>query len=281
MSHCEVKRARHGEQLEVLVNKFTEFERSSKKFAVSKGTKSSDAVELSRLETLAAFQRVLVEGKVVGVDDAVEVSGGKKKQDIVVGDASGTARVTVWETEIGKMKKEQSYRLSGMMVREFRGEKFLSTSKENSKIEEIDDIGHIEVAKEEEEEERPCSSQGGPSGMQHLEDVRIIGVDRLDGYAACLKCKSKVVPDEEDEEFGECGKCKMLQLIEECKKVLTAQVIVKSERGVRLTLRVFEQVILDIAQKSADDITAKVLMKAKPFGIKHFDGIIRAVSRKA
>ena len=152
------------------------------------------------------------------------------------------------------------------MVREFQGKKFLSTSKENSILEDIDDSGHIEVDEDEEEEEDICSRLSGPSGMQHWEDVRIIGVDRLDGYDACLKCNSKVLPDEEDEEFGECAKCKMLQCLDECKKVLTAQVIVKSGAG-RLTLRAFEQVILDIAQKPASEVTAKVLMKGKPFGM--------------
>ena len=48
------------------------------------------------------------------------------------------------EGEIGKMTADLSYRLSGMMVREFRGKKFLSTSKEYSQIEEIKDIGDVE-----------------------------------------------------------------------------------------------------------------------------------------
>ena len=78
----------------------------------------------------------------------------------------------------------------------------------------------------------------------------------------------------------ECGKCKMLQLLEECKKVLTAQVVVKS-RDVTLALCAFEDIILEIAQKPVSDITAKVLMKAKPFGIKHCDGFIRSINRKA
>ena len=36
------------------------------------------------------------------------------------------------------------------MVREFKGKKFLSTSKEKSQIEDIDDIGHTEVDEDEE-----------------------------------------------------------------------------------------------------------------------------------
>ena len=116
--------------------------------------------------------------------------------------------------------------------------------------------------------------------MQEWDGVRIIGIDRLDGYDGCLKCNSKVV-DEEVEEFGECVKYKMLQSLDECKKVLTAQVIVKSGSGGRLTLRAFERVIVDIAEKPASEITPKVLMKAKPFRMYYSDGIIRSISRKA
>ena len=66
------------------------------------------------------------------------------------GGSSGTARLIVWGKEIEEVR---SYRLSGMMVREFRGKKFLSTSKEMSAIESISDIGVVE---EEEDESENC-----------------------------------------------------------------------------------------------------------------------------
>lgn len=68
--------------------------------------------------------------KAVDVDAVMEVSAGKKKQDVLVGDSTGVARVTVWESEIGKLEEGGSYRLTGMIVREFKGKKFLSTSRE-------------------------------------------------------------------------------------------------------------------------------------------------------
>ena len=41
-----------------------------------------------------------MEVKALHEEEAMEVSGGKKnKQDISVGDSSGTARLTVWESE--------------------------------------------------------------------------------------------------------------------------------------------------------------------------------------
>ena len=60
---------------------------------------------------------------------------------MLLGDSSG---LTLWEEEAGKMDEGGSYKLCGMVVREFRGEKFLPTSKQNSTIEAIDDIGDVE-----------------------------------------------------------------------------------------------------------------------------------------
>ena len=37
LSHCQVKRARQGDELEVLVTKFTQVDKSQKSFDVSKG----------------------------------------------------------------------------------------------------------------------------------------------------------------------------------------------------------------------------------------------------
>jgi len=65
-------------------------------------------------------------------------------------DSSGMTRLTLWEEEVGKMEEGRSYRL--MAVREFRERKLLSTSKQNSTVEKVDDIGDVE--EEDSNEER-------------------------------------------------------------------------------------------------------------------------------
>ena len=80
LSYCEIKHARQGDQLEVLVNKFTEIEKRTKEFNVTKLDKKCDeVVELCQLQCLAAFQCVVVEVKVVHINDATEVSGGEEE----------------------------------------------------------------------------------------------------------------------------------------------------------------------------------------------------------
>ena len=86
---------------------------------------------LKEVQSLVTFPRVTCKDKVVGVDEVEEVSG--------------TIRLTLWEEEVGKMAEGGRYKLCGMVVREFRREKFLLTSKQNFTIAAIDNIGDVEA----------------------------------------------------------------------------------------------------------------------------------------
>jgi len=48
-------------------------------------------------------------------------------------------------------------------------------------------------------------------------------------YNGCLKCSAKIEADEDDEEVGECTKCKMIQSMDSCKHNISAQVTVKAD----------------------------------------------------
>ena len=116
----------------------------------------------------------------------------------------------------------QSYRFIKMMVRMFKGKKFLSTSKIDSEVEEIYDIGEVEVDDDRDEVEEEESGSG-----RLTKGVRIIAVDRIMQYNGCLKCSARVEEDEEDAEFGECTKCKMFQCLDDCKHNLSTQLTLK------------------------------------------------------
>lgn len=53
-----------------------------------------------------------------------------------------------------------------------------------------------------------------------------------------MKYQGRVVMDEDDQEFVQCNKCKMLQCLEGCKKHLTTRVMVAAG-NTRMTLRAF------------------------------------------
>lgn len=110
----------------------------------------SKVIKLDEVKDLVAFQRATCDVKVVDVVGVKEVTGGKRMQEVLICDCSGTVRLTLWENDIGKMEED---RVKGLMVREFRSKKFLSTSKDNCDIEVMDDIGSIEEGEEGEEED--------------------------------------------------------------------------------------------------------------------------------
>ncbi len=276
LSACEVKKARQGDRLEILVGKGTHVEVSDKVFDVGDvaDAKLGKKIRLDQLSTTVQFQRVTVAVKAIHVKEPMEIAaaGGKKKQDIVVADKSATGRVTVWENEIGVIKEQKSYKLGGMVVREYRGQKFLSTSKEKSHIELIEDIGEVQSGDEEEEE-----SVGSRS---HIKNARILGVLEKNWYCGCLKCGAKVLADDEEDDIGKCVKCQMTQCIEGCQKQLSVRVVI-GDGSEHLTLCAFGQVVLDIVEKSmVDEVSERVLLKAKPFCFVHHGGIIQSISRR-
>ncbi len=63
------------------------------------------------------------------VDDPTEITRGKKKQDVLIGDKSACGRLTVWEQEMGQLKNAKSYDLSGVSVREFCGKMYPTIAK--------------------------------------------------------------------------------------------------------------------------------------------------------
>ena len=193
--------------------------------------------------------------------------------------------MTIWEEEIGKVEEDECYCMHGMMVREFRGKKFLSTSKEECIIKKIDDIGSVEENSENEDDGGLTNSEneddGGLTMGMRKENVRVIGVDRIDRYDSCLKCGGRVRVDEEDDAFCECEKCEMFQDKKECKKMITALLTLKSKNGERLYMRAFEQVLKDITGKSSsEEVTAKELIKAKQFNVVCRDGVMTSITRK-
>lgn len=54
------------------------------------------------------------------------MSGGKRKQDTTIADATASTRLTLWESDIGLLEQDESYQLTKVMVRTFQGQPYLS-----------------------------------------------------------------------------------------------------------------------------------------------------------
>ena len=90
-----------GSQLEVLMRKDTELQKSPKKFNVtSLVCNTSNEITFNQLQDLNSYQRVVATVKVVSAQEVKEVKNGLRKQDYIVGDATGAATVIMWENNI-------------------------------------------------------------------------------------------------------------------------------------------------------------------------------------
>lgn len=187
---------------------------------------------------------------------------------MVIGDNTANCRLTLWETDVNKLKENCSYKLSGMMVREFKGKKYLSTAKENCTMEEICDVGDVY---------QDSGDEGLCEDSNEMSNIRVAAVVQLDKYYACLKCTAKVVANE-DPEVGCCVKCFTMQSIDMCKQELCAQLLLKEGTTI-CSYKAFGKVIIDIAERAADEITPVVLLKARPFNMLQSGGIIQRINR--
>lgn len=113
---CE---GRSGDK-ELLLNRSTKIESSPMKFGEVK-KKDAIVLEMNDLGCVGGNQKVnvMVKAKQVEVPEKVTNKDGKvlKKQDCVIGDASGCGRVVVWEDDVGKMEEDKSYKLVDVSVR--------------------------------------------------------------------------------------------------------------------------------------------------------------------
>ena len=87
-------------------------------------------ISLEDIENIASYERVTVTVKVLDVDSQSEVKGGKRKQDIIITDATAVARFTVWEDDINRLNREKSYKLTDILLKEYNSKKLLNSSRE-------------------------------------------------------------------------------------------------------------------------------------------------------
>ena len=181
LSDCEVKPSRQGVDMEVLLKRGTLIQKSPKKFDV---TQESDAVvPLSNMDTAKMYEPMTVEVKVAKVLSPFAISPDLTKQDVIVADKSTTGKVTLWASDIGTLEIRKSYRLKHFTVREYNCQKYLSMPKDGGTIIPILDISEVNVQEVNVE-----------VADIELNNGTIVGVQQLDSYKLCMKCKARVEP---------------------------------------------------------------------------------------
>lgn len=259
LTNCEIKRSCQGDKMEIMLKKFTDIAKSPKKITAPEEYVSIDTpmlISLDQLPDIQDFQRVSIDIKVAYLYEPLRVTGGKRKQDIVIADSSTTARLTLWEERINSMDEEESYALQNVVVRQFRDRKYLSMAKNGSTIKHIEDIGEVAEYDPEIDDDK--------GQKRDINKASIIAVISLDTYKSCLACKARV--ESTSPPLGRCSKCSMMQRVDKCADQLSAKLLIEGAADQVLTLCAFGTLLHRMCQvETASDVTQDALLKAPPF----------------
>lgn len=261
IENCEIKQSRQGFQTEVMLKSTSRISESPKKIDISTITRDDDEPEASPTVTLDTlykiqnFQRVTLNIKVITNNEPTYVTGGKRKQDVIVADHYGTAKLVLWEDKVDSLEENESYTLKNFVVREYKAKKYLSMPKEGWSVVKINDIGEVED---------PESDSETTTNKAEVNNAQIIAVPQLDRYKACLRCKARVEPVSPP--LGICSKseCGLMQRYDLCTEQLSAKLLVMattSPNKYTYTLNAFGKVIQQLAGVPPDgEVTAENLL---------------------
>lgn len=256
---CEVKPDRQGEKdTQIFLNKSSIIQHSPRKLDPQEC--QPPMPEYSKLQDLKdkpSFHHLSTRAKAISVHKPIVVTGGKKKQDIIIADATATASLTLWEENVDRIIEGNTYSFNNLIVKTFRDKKQLSAPR-NATITTDDDM--TDVASE--------SSDSDSEDPMTLRDVQVIGVPLFSSYTACIICKAKVEPKSAN--IGYCTKCSMPQRLDKCVHQLSAKVIVQAGTlTMQKTLHVFGPQLAQMTGKPEDQITVEAVLMAAPFNIRY------------
>ena len=220
LQNCELKPSRQGNTMEVILKTATQIVKSPKKIEVLEDEADADPLSpmtVADIKELQPFEKVSTIVKVISKKVPILVAGGKKKQDVLVGDQTSTIAVSLWENYVDTLSQNESYCLQNFVVREYNMKKYLSMPREGATVLQIEDIGDVE-------------QQDSDSEFEHVDsqlcDAQIIGVPQMDSYSACMQCKARVEPLTPP--LGRCSKvgCGMLQRFDLCDNQISVKLLV-------------------------------------------------------
>lgn len=260
LENATVQRSSFSSDLEVLLNKRTKVTSSPRKLSlgdvVATSTCSSKTVKIADIVDVTVNQRIRVVGKVVKVSDVevVERGDGKKlsKQDVVIGDETGSCKMVLWENDVGSFEAGKTYDVLDVTVRKYGASKYLSFSAQSAKKlgADITDVNDEDISGQDSEE--------GGRGVTG----EISTVISTTEYACCKVCKSKVVS--EDGIIAECSKCRAVMKVSFCGQSKSAKFIVTdAASGRETTLSAFEPILSRIVDGvDGSNLSIRLLMAA-------------------
>ena len=262
ISNCEIRPSKlDNDELEVIVRSTSSIQMSPSKFNVpSDISVASQSVTISEIKDLPLFKSISVTAKAIQVHQPEQIFNGKVKQDIQLADYTGAVNLVLWEEDVGMLEQGTSYHISGLQVRTFNNERYLSLPK-SSKCEITDDLTDV-IATNDSNQKR------------ELRQVTISGIKQLTIRLECIACKKTV--EKTSTLLGRCANCNTLQKLENCSRYLHATVLLDEGTSFS-TYHVYGDTLSAIA--SDTPVTEENLLLSAPFNCRISQNQITSVTR--
>lgn len=244
--------------MEVIVNRSTTVLSSPRKIdnVIQSAAASSETITitLGQLQQLQQFQSVTTNAKVIKVSESMEVKPGLSKQDLTIADATGTARLTLWQTDINKLDEGECYRLENLLVKNFMKFNYLSP-----RMFDEFSFAPIDAVEDEPEEE-----------WNNLKGAEVSTVSNFSRCSFCSTCNGKVEP--KNSRIGCCTMCCSAQRLDSCKTTISVSLLISSEgktRRLQASLQMIKAIAEDdsFTDSSSEDEVVESLLMARPFSI--------------
>ena len=247
LRNVDVKVNKYTKKLEVVVQRYSEVTTSSKQFHITDiDTIGAKPILLKELPTLKEFDKVNVKVKVLDTKNPQAVGKQLKKQEITIAESSGNCVPAIWQEAIGSLEIGESYYITKLTVRVFRGEYSVSMPANGSSVTKIDDVENVDE----------CLTE---SNEDSLMGATIIAVKKFEQFNACTYCNGEVKAD-----TAECTKCGTWLILSRCPFNQMAKLDLEGPNTTFLTVVVYNNLIKAIVKKD-QQITVTSLLKAKPF----------------
>lgn len=256
--------------------KISPAEPESIQFQYSDSLTSTGFVTIAALEKLAAEQLISVKAQVA------KISGTKKLQTQYQGTLHKKLSLGIPQPpsssffgkiiNVNTLTLNKTYEFKNLRLKLSKNEKYLNTATGEEFV-------FIEIMPV----EQPCANIEENVNELTTKQIsgKILGSHQAESTLSCISCKSKVIPNPEQEEMRHCESCKLIQLIDSCHSVWYMHLLVQptDDTNQKLCLDFNNQLVkklisilvpkINPEQASQKDISLLILKRNKTLNISY------------
>ena len=259
ITKCTAETSKANEQLQVIINSSSEITSSATTFKAV----VDNNIKLEQLPLLPKYREVTFDAKVTVVHKPTTV--GKLQidmQDVILSNATGCAKMTVWRPFIGTITEGQSYHFVNIGINKFNAKKYLVYG-DNSSKQPITAIGEVVMPPTE--------------NKQTATNCEVIAVTNLKNTRLCITCKGSVLSIKTA--IGKCQKCGAIQKIKACSSRISTRLFLTASTFNRKSFLFYSNHLLQITGKEEDDITEEDILLSSPFNMSWIEDNVISVTR--